>query len=567
MAIDSDLPLVSTVATGFGLAFICGMMAAKLRISPIVGYLVAGIVIGPHTPGFVADIDLAHQLSEIGIVLLMFGVGLHFSLKDLMKVRKIAVTGAIIQMGITTIIGTALALSWGWSQASGLLFGLSLSVASTVVLLRALEDQNAQNTIDGKIAVGWLIVEDIVMILALVLIPALAAAGEEGSAGGVGIPLLIALGKAGLFVVVMELAGRRILPRVLSMVATTGSRELFTLAVITAAIGVAFGAAHLFGVSLALGAFFAGMLIKESDLNSRVAAHALPFQDAFAVLFFVAVGMLFNPAVLLQAPVHVLLTTIIIILVKFFAAFVVISFFRYPLSTRITVSSGLAQIGEFSFILVGLGLIYGLLPEEGRDLILAGSLMSIALNPATFYLSKKLQAYINERPALALKFNTRDDDLAHLRGEEKTVLRDMVVVAGYGELGRQIFRDVHDAHIELVVVDHNRGIIEDLRKDGFHAIAGDAGLIETLKEAALEKAAAIAVAVRDPYEARRVVDAARAVKPDIKILVRAYNDEEYEYYNEKQVDLNLMGRREIGRRMVEYLNEMRHRHGSKSSTG
>ncbi len=560
MALETELPLVSTVATGLSLAFFCGLAASRLRISPIVGYLLAGIIIGPYTPGYIADIKLANELSEIGIVLLMFGVGLHFSIGDLIKVRKIAVTGAVVRIVLITAAGAGLASLWGWGLPSGVLFGLALSVASTVVLLRALEEQNLQNSIEGRIAIGWLIVEDMIMILALVLIPALAGAGGEGGeGGGILMPVGIAIGKAVLFVIVMEVAGRKLLPMLLTMVARTGSRELFTLAVIAAAVGVAFAASNLFDVSLALGAFFAGMIINESDMNHEVAERALPFQDAFAVLFFVAVGMLFNPAVLLEAPLQVLAVTAMIIAAKYAATFLILHGFKYPLRTGLLISAGLAQIGEFSFILISLGAVYGLLPEGGRDLVLAGALLSIALNPFVFLLSRRLFDFVGRRPKLSEKFNMRDDDLAHLRGDEKQALRDTVILVGYGNLGRQIFHDVHSAHIELVVIDRIREKVEALRGQGFHAIAGEGGHPETLQEAAIQKASAIAVAVPDPYEARRIVDTARFLKPDIKVLVRAYNNEELDYFEEKQVDLALMERREIGRRMVEYLNEMRHR--------
>lgn len=337
MAAAHDLPLVSTVAVGLSLAFVFGLIASKLRIPPIVGFLLAGVVIGPHTPGYIADLQLAEELAEIGIVLLMFGVGLHFSFKDLMSVKKIAIPGAVVQIGAATGMGAVMAhYLWDWPWVSGLMFGLALSVASTVVLLRALEEHNILQTMNGRIAIGWLIVEDLVMVLALVMIPALASAGaglNTEAAGSAGEQLGIAVAKIGLFVAGMLVVGKRFLPWLLNVVAATRSRELFTLAVFAVAVGLAFGAAKLFGVSFALGAFFAGMMIRESKLSHEVAERALPFQDAFAVLFFVAVGMLFNPAVLWEEPVHVFLTTLIIIVGKSLAAFLIVMLLRYPLKT------------------------------------------------------------------------------------------------------------------------------------------------------------------------------------------------------------------------------------------
>ncbi|MFN3828291.1 MAG: YbaL family putative K(+) efflux transporter [Micavibrio sp.] len=562
MAVPHDLPLVSTVAVGMSLAFVLGLVAVKLRMPPIVGYLLAGVIMGPHTPGYIADIHLAEQLSEIGIVLLMFGVGLHFSLKDLMDVRKIALPGAVVQICVAMALAVGLTSLWGWSLASGLMFGLALSVASTVVLLRSLEEHSLLQTNDGRIAIGWLIVEDLVMVLALVLIPALAVkygagADAAGAQASVLETLAVALGKVALFVVIMVVAGKRILPWLLTVVAHTRSRELFTLAVFGCALGVAFGASKLFGVSFALGAFFAGMMIRESDLNHEVADRALPFQDAFAVLFFVAVGMLFDPAILIESPLHVVLVVAIIMVGKSLAAFLIVLAFKYPLKTGLLVSAGLAQIGEFSFILITLGTAYGLLPEEGRNLILAGAMISIALNPLTFYFARKVYEYVGRQPKLSGVFNMRDNNLACLRADEKQGLRDLVIVVGYGRVGRHIAENVQQAHIDLVIVDQNRERVEALRENNFHAIAGDASYPEVLKEAAIERAVAVVIAVPDPFETRRILETAREIKPDIKVLVRAHNDEELGYFMEQNVTLALTGPREIGRRMVEYIHQMR----------
>lgn len=566
MAVPHDLPLVSTVAVGMSCAFVLGLIAVKLRMPPIVGYLLAGVIIGPHTPGFTADLHLAEQLSEIGIVLLMFGVGLHFSLKDLMEVRKIALPGAIVQIAAAMGMGAGVAHLWGWTLPSGLMFGLALSVASTVVLLRAMEAHNLTQTNDGRIAIGWLIVEDLVMVLALVMIPALAANGLATVGGdhapvAAGTPLwqtlAIAIGKVAVFVAVMLVVGKRVLPWILTVVARTRSRELFTLAVFGMALGVAFGASKLFGVSFALGAFFAGMMIRESDLNHEVADRALPFQDAFAVLFFVSVGMLFDPSVLVEEPLRVLLVVGIIMIGKSLAAFLIVMLFGYPLKTGLLVSAGLAQIGEFSFILITIGMAYGLLPEEGRNLILAGAMISIALNPLTFYYSRKLYEYVGQRPKLSSIFNMRDNNLTCLRADERQTLKDLVILVGYGRVGKHISANIEAAHIDLVIIDQNRERVEGLRETGHHAIVGDASHTEVLDEAAIDKAVAVVVAVPDPFEARKIVETIREAEPGVKILVRAHNDEELDFFAKEGVDLVTTGPHEVGRRMVEYLHDMK----------
>ncbi len=556
-----DTPLISTLAMGLSAAFVGGMLATKLRLSPIVGYLLAGILIGPFTPGFVANAEIAAELSEVGIVLLMFGVGLHFSIKDLLAVKNIAVPGAIAQIAVATGLGTLAALFWGWPLESGILLGLALSVASTVVLLRALEEHNAVQSMNGRIAVGWLIVEDLVMVLALVLIPALAPhfteSQDKALTMGDWLPSLgMALGKIILFIVFMLMIGKRILPWGLMMVARTRSRELFTLAVFAVAMGVAFGAASLFDVSFALGAFFAGMMIKESELSSEVAERSLPFQDAFAVLFFVAVGMLFDPYVLVEQPLHVLVVVLIILVGKSLAAFVIVLLFRFPLHTALVVSASLAQIGEFSFILAGLGMKYGMLGEEGNSLILAGALISITLNPLVFHLIDAIQGYITKRPRLAKLFNAVEGDLHHLEGQEKQALKDLVILVGYGRVGRIIQQNIQSANIDLVVIDLSRERVEAMRSKGLHAIVGDGSHEEPLLEAAIEKAMAIIVAVPSPFEARRIVESARALKPEIQVLVRAHNEEEMQYFANQKVDLAVVGAQEVARRMVDYLHEM-----------
>lgn len=560
MAIHEELPLVTTVAVGLSAAFVLGLIASKLRLPPIVGYLIAGIIIGPSSPGFVADISLANQLAEIGIVLLMFGVGLHFSVKDLMEVKRIAVPGAVGQMLAATCMGTALAVYlWDWTLPGGLIFGLALSVASTVVLLRALEQHSLMESTNGQIAVGWLIVEDLAMVLALVMIPALSGEMAEGQEGQSPLmQLAVAIVKIGMFLVVMLVGGKRLLPWLLKAVAKTRSRELFTLAVFAVAMGVAFGASKLFGVSFALGAFFAGMMIRESDMNHEVADRALPFQDAFAVLFFVAVGMLFDPAVLIEQPLNILYVVLIITIGKSLVALLIVLLFGYPLNTGLLVSAGLAQIGEFSFILVGLGVMYGIMPEEGRDLVLAGALFSIALNPVFFWSVRGIDKIAAKSPRLARLFDLRDDNLGRLKaGEEEMLRQDLVIVVGYGQIGREICDNVLDAHIDLVIVDANRERVEMLRELGYHAITGDATYVETLHNAAIRKAMAIVVAVPDSFEGRKIVEAARYLKPNIRVIVRAHNDAEVYYFQAQKVDFVTTPAREMGRAIIHCLETMR----------
>jgi len=558
MELLHDTHLISTLVIGLSAAFVGGMVASKLHLSPIVGYLLAGIVVGPFTPGFVANAGVARELSEIGIVLLMFGVGLHFSLKDLMEVKKIAVPGAVAQIAVATGLGIWVTHMWGWPLQSGLLFGLALSVASTVVLLRALEENNALHSTNGHIAVGWLIVEDLVMVLALVLIPALAPDVVESNAKPIDKNLFmvlgLAIGKIILFLVFMLVVGKRILPKLLDIVAQTRSRELFTLAVFVVAVGVAFGASYLFDISFALGAFFAGMMIKGSRLANEVVDKVLPFQDAFAVLFFVAVGMLFNPVILLEQPIKVLAVVFIIIIGKSIAAFLIVVMFRYPVRTALMVSASLAQIGEFSFILGTLGMLYGLLSEEANSLILAGALVSITLNPLMFHAVRAVQNLGGRYQKLSRWLNISDGDLGHLSRSEKRDLKDLVILVGYGRVGRYIQKNIESAHIDLVVMDLNRERVEEMRESGMHAIAADATHIDALQEAAIKKARAIIVAVPNPYEARRIVEAARELKPNIKVLVRSHNEEEENYFINQNIDLSVIGEREIGRRIVEYLN-------------
>ena len=416
---EHDISLIATISMGLVLAFIGGMIANKLRLPPLVGYLLAGVALGPFTPGFVGDAHIAGQLAEIGVMLLMFGVGLHFSINDLLAVRGIAIPGAIAQIAVATLFGVALAHLWGWGLGAGLVFGLALSVASTVVLLRALEQRNELDSVNGKIAVGWLIVEDLAMVLALVLLPALAGAlGADGGSRGVAsqlsgdsvwLTLVLTLGKVALFTALVFVVGTRAVPWMLKHVARTGSRELFTLSVLATALGIAYGSAELFGVSFALGAFFAGIVLSESDFSHKAAADSLPFQDAFAVLFFVSVGMLFDPRILVQEPGAVVSVLLIILIGKSIVAFAIVQMMGYPVSTALMVSACLAQIGEFSFILAGLGISLGVLPERGRDLILAGALLSVAVNPLAFATVTPINNFIRRRRRMMSRVEPAQD--------------------------------------------------------------------------------------------------------------------------------------------------------------
>src|SRR5215218_7084472 len=469
-------PLVSTIVVGLVLAFAFGAIAHRFKASPLVGYLLAGVVIGPFTPGFVADQNIANELSEIGIILLMFGVGLQFSLHELLSVRAIAVPGALVQIAVATALGVGLGKILGWSLGAGLLFGIALSVASTVVVLRTLQERRLLDTERGRIAVGWLVVEDLAMVLVLVLLPALA--GFRGVPGidlsVVALPLAITLGKFATFMALMWFVGRRIIPWLLHYVAHTGSRELFRLAVLAIALGVAYGAAVLFDVSFALGAFFAGMILSESALSQRAAQETLPLRDAFAVLFFVSVGMLFNPAVIVSNPVALLATLGIITVGKSAVAYTVMRLFHHSRSTALMLAASRAQIGEFSFILAGLGVALGILPPLARDLILAGALLSILLTPFFFMGADWL--YAHQEPAKKAAPETTAPSLAEAAHSEPeiptrqpvraTSLTHHVVLVGYGRVGSVIGSALKEARIPLLVFENDEDILEALRRQG-----------------------------------------------------------------------------------------------------
>ncbi len=536
-----SVSLISTIAAGLGLALIFGFLAIRLKLPALVGYLLAGVVIGPFTPGFVADASIANQLAEIGVMLLMFGVGLHFSLDDLLAVRKIAVPGAVVQITVATVLGMGLAHWWGWRLGGALVFGLSLSVASTVVLLRALEDRNTLDSANGRIAVGWLVVEDLAMVLVLVLLPPLSgwlSGKAEADVNMLAKTLGLTLLQVGGFVALMLVVGRRFFPWVLWQVQRTGSRELFTLCVVAAAVSIAYGATALFGVSFALGAFFAGMVMRESEFSHRAAEESLPLRDAFAVLFFVAVGMLFDPWVLVERPLQVLAVVAIIIMGKSLAAGVLVLAFRYPINTALTVSASLAQIGEFSFILVGLGASLGLLRPEGQSLVLAGALVSIALNQLVFTAVTPLERWLLAHSALARRLEARQDETAALPAttDEKYLFRQIVLV-GYGRVGRRIARALIAQNLPLVVVEQNREVVERLRHDGIAAVAGDAAEAEVLVQAHVATARLLVIATPDTLGVRQMMASARTLNPGIGILLRTHNETEARLLKEESVGL------------------------------
>lgn len=525
-----DVTLISTIAAAMGLGLGLGLLAVKLNLPPLVGYLAAGVAIGPFTPGFVGDVSLAGQLAEIGVMLLMFGVGLHFSMQDLMSVRRIAVPGAILQIASATLLGAGIGWAWGWSLSTALLFGLSLSVASTVVLLRALESRGILNTHEGRVAVGWLVVEDLVMVLALVLIPALAGAVNSNEALSLDAlwPLITkTLLQIGGFVAFMLLIGRQLFPAILAFVARTGSRELFTLCVVAAALGIAYAAAKLFGVSFALGAFFAGVVLRESHLSHRAAEDTLPLRDAFAVLFFVSVGMLFDPRVLLTHPVEVGVVIAIILIGKSIAALLLTLAMRYPLTLGLTVAASLAQIGEFSFILVSMGQQLNLMDKLASDLVLAGAIFSIALNPLLFKCNDRFFQHIERHHWFAKLRLAHPDPLAVIPEDTpETQLRQQVVIVGCGAIGRRVLRELTQRGLPCIAVDENRELVERLRSESIQAVAGDAAEPGTLIQAHIMHASVLVVAISGIVGLERILDTARQLNPAVRIVVRSHGREE-----------------------------------------
>jgi CPA2 family monovalent cation:H+ antiporter-2 len=560
-----DLSLITTIAAALGFGLLFGMLALRIKLPVLVGYLAAGVLIGPATPGFVADVALASQLAEIGVMLLMFGVGLHFSLRDLLEVRAVALPGAVLQIAVATAMGIGLSHMWGWSLGAGIVFGLALSVASTVVLLRALEGRGMLDSFNGRIAVGWLVVEDLVTVLMLVMLPALSGAlGGKGADGGAFWPTLgITLAQVGAFVAFMLLVGRKLFPWFLWRVARTGSRELFTLAVIAAAVGIAYASSHLFGVSFALGAFFAGMVLRESELSHRAAEESLPLRDAFSVLFFVSVGMLFDPAVLVEHPLQVLAVVAIVLFGKSLAAFLLVIVLRYPLNTALTVSASLAQIGEFSFILAALGRSLDLLPVLGQNLILAGAIISIALNPLLFKAIEPLQRWLREKSDLARKLERSPDPLAELpMSVPHERLSGQVVLVGYGRVGRRIAESLARQGVHFVVAEQNRERVDQLRRRDIAAVAGDAAEPAVLIQAHIARAAALVIATPDTLKVRAMIETARALNPTIRCIVRSHNEQEAQLLREDTGGMVFVGEEELAlsmeRCVLEALREPQH---------
>lgn len=555
-----DVDLIILLAVGFGLALIFGYLAARLRLPPLVGYLIAGIIISPKTPGIVADITLANQLAELGVMFLMFGVGMHFSLKDLLQVRRIAIPGAILQITVATLMGIAVSMMWGWSFGSALVFGLSLSCASTVVLLKALGDRGLLDSVNGKIAVGWLLVEDLVMVLALVLLPAMAVIlggnALEGSDPNENIwmTLGITLIKVAGFIAFMLIIGKRLVPMIMQFVVRLGSRELFTLTVVAAAISIAYGSYAIFGVSMALGAFFAGMVVKESDFSHRAEEETLPLREIFSILFFVSVGMLFDPRIIIDQPLHILMVIGIIMIGKTLAAMALVLFFRYPLNTALTVGASLAQIGEFSFILATLGLSTGLLTLEAQNLIIAGALFSISLNSILFSAVEPVQKWIREHSHLARLLERSGDPLAMLPDEvSQDYLRDQVVLIGHGEVGRRITKSLMQNNIKVVIAEENREIVENLRAKGIAAVSGSATEPGVLIQAHIQHARLLVISPMDILDIHKIVDTARVLNPKIQVLVCAENNAEAELIRADNLGEVYYAKEEMARNMTNYI--------------
>ena len=560
-----DVDLIILLAVGFGLALVFGYLAARLRLPPLIGYLVAGILISPNTPGVVGDLALANQLAELGVMFLMFGVGMHFSLNDLMQVRRIALPGAILQIAVATLLGMGISMMWGWSMGAALVFGLSLSCASTVVLLKALGDRGLLESVNGKIAVGWLLVEDLVMVLALVLLPATAVllGGQalEGSSTdeSIWMTLGVTLLKVAGFIAFMLIIGKRLVPMIMQIVARLGSRELFTLTVVAAAVSIAFGAYKVFGVSMALGAFFAGMVVKESDFSHRAEEETLPLREVFAILFFVAVGMLFDPRILLEQPLHVLAVVGIIMIGKTIAAMALVLFFRYPLNTALTVGASLAQIGEFSFILAALGVSLNLLSLEGQNLILAGALISITLNSFVFAAIEPVQRWIRERSHLARLLERSGDPLAMLPDEvSQDYLRDQVVIVGHGEVGRRITRTLMEQDIKVVIAEENREIVENLRQKGIAAVSGVATEAGILIQAHIQHARLLVLSPMDILDIHKIVDIAKTLNPQIQVLICAESKEEAEVIRRDGLGQVYFAKEEMANNMSEYILDQIH---------
>jgi CPA2 family monovalent cation:H+ antiporter-2 len=540
-------PLIATVAAAFVLALAFGFVAARLRVPPLVGYLLAGIALGPFTPGLVADAALAAQLADVGVILLMFGVGLHFSFGDLYKMRRVALPGALVQMAVATTLGTLLAMVWGWGVGAAIVFGLALSVASTVVLLQALEGRNALSSPEGHIAMGWLIVEDLAMVIVLVIVPIFASrASPQPSPASLATALAIVLGKIAIFGLVALYVGTRFVPWLLMRVARTGSRELFTLAVLAIAIGIAYGSAEAFNVSFSLGAFFAGVVLSESALSKRAAADSLPLKDAFAVLFFVSVGMLFDPSMLIRTPFEVLAVVAVILFGKAIVAYAIVRTFRFPPRTALTVSASLAQIGEFSFILASVGSSLGLLPTQGRDLILASAILSIGLNPLLFALIRPMAQWLESRTASA---DAEGLETARAVGTEKGPDGHTVIV-GFGRVGSVVGSVLESAGLPFTVIENDLHVCEALRARNVLAVQGNALNNGVLESAGIADACLLILAIPDAFQAQRILQAARSINPDIVSIVRTHSESEVTQLRHAGATVAVLGERELALTMA-----------------
>ena len=550
-------PLISTVVFAFVLAFAFGVVAQRLRLPPLVGYLLAGIALGPFTPGLVADQGIANQLAEIGIILLMFGVGLHFSLEDLLSVRAVAIPGALVQAVVAIPLAMGLASWMGWSHGAGLIYGIDLSIASTVVVLRMLQDRRLLETERGTITVGWLIVQDLAMVLVLVLLPVLAGVlrgeGEAPDSSVLFEALALTFGKIAAFVVVMLLVGKKLIPALLHYVAHTGSRELFRLAVLSIALGFAYGAAELFGVSLALGAFFAGMILSESRLSQQAATESLPLRDAFAVLFFVSVGMLFNPHIVVAEPAALFATLFIVVVAKTIAAYGLVRLSGYRPGSAITISAALAQIGEFSFILAGLGVSLAILPEEGRDLVIAAAILSILISPLFFAgldMIAAKRAARREEVAPAPEPASEEPPRVPIK---PTQLKDHVVLIGHGRVGSVISKALREKGVPVFVIEDDNEVVEGLKANGLEALSGNAADPEIIAAANLGAARCLFVAIPEAFEGGQVVEQARAVNPALPIIARAHSEAEIEHLTKHGANLVVMGEHEIAKAMINHL--------------
>ena len=565
-----DVDLIILLAVGFGMALIFGYIAARLRLPPLIGYLIAGIIISPNTPGIVGDIHLANQLAELGVMFLMFGVGMHFSLNDLLQVRRIALPGAILQIAVATLLGIGVSMYWGWSFGSALIFGLSLSCASTVVLLKALGDRGLLDSVNGKIAVGWLLVEDLVMVLALVLLPATAmllgghALPGTDTSQSIWLTIVITLLKVTGFIAFMLIIGKRLVPMIMQFVARLGSRELFTLTVVAAAVSIAYGSYAVFGVSMALGAFFAGMVVKESDFSHRAEEETLPLREIFSILFFVSVGMLFDPSILIEEPLRILAVIAIIMVGKTLAAIALVLFFRYPINTALTVGASLAQIGEFSFILATLGLSLGLLTPDAQNLILAGALFSITLNSFVFSAIEPVQRWIRERSHLARLLERSADPLAMLPDEvDQAYLRDQVVIIGYGGVGRRISENLIQQNIKVVIAEENREIVEKLRSQGIAAVSGEATEPNVLIQAHIQHARLLVISPMDILDIHRIVDISKQLNPEIQVLICAESKEEAAVIRQENLGEVFYAKEEMAKNMSHHiLNQIELAHQS-----